>query len=576
MANSIKQFGLGGIGSDVQIGKSGPRIVNTGGNLEVKDTADAYKNVRGADAVIADDLITYRQHQMLEDIVNKLVPDQPPMFPNGTFAQSGYTTGSSPVLAAGAIADNTNGGTIPVTTAGASVSAFRGTSGTVDSTTLTENGPGDSGSIQLFVNNTLTQALAFTATTGDTINTNGLQVTNNGDFPDTTPGFFQDFDAKVNDATAIVGWNRYRLNHTALGAGSTADLYILRDTLTAAPVTAGGAVSESAPGTAVLSSGVPHYGNDASIAISGLTMTNLAGFTYRNSNPMVIGDNSSGEDSILNGTVERSYADLGIVTPIAANTTAATALSTVTVTPTQNNAHGEGQLTVLTRNVNGNSNTITLAPSILHMAGNTTRVNENSIVTPGTRDHRVYLGAGATTDTPAGPLPASPTAWNSSQLLTAAGFEHEAVVAGGILRADRRNYTTGVLPAGPNYTSKTASQYFTLSFRVAARSNIAININGSYAGLWVAMPGVSDNSSVSPNALGGAWWNAGALYNGAGVPGRAGDTAAGCANGAVASGSTGTVNVTFGTESSTNATNNRIYVRVKLNAGQSINSIQVS
>ena len=90
------------------------------------------------------------------------------------------------------------------------------------------------------------------------------------------------------------------------------------------------------------------------------------------------------------------------------------------------------------------------------------------------------------------------------------------------------------------------------------------------------MPGVSDNAGTSPEALGGAWWDAFELYNGAGVPGRTGDAPAGCANSAPATGSTGTVNITFGSESSTNATNNRVLVRVRLQSGDTLTRITMN
>jgi hypothetical protein len=45
-----------------QINFSGPNLKNVGGNLNVRDVADAaFVNVRGADAVIPDDLVTLRQ-----------------------------------------------------------------------------------------------------------------------------------------------------------------------------------------------------------------------------------------------------------------------------------------------------------------------------------------------------------------------------------------------------------------------------------------------------------------------------------------------------------------------------------
>ena len=84
-----------------------------------------------------------------------------------------------------------------------------------------------------------------------------------------------------------------------------------------------------------------------------------------------------------------------------------------------------------------------------------------------------------------------------------------------------------------------------------------------------------NHNSKSPNATGGAWYNAFALYDGSGNPGGVGN-GAGCGNGAVASGSSGSVAITLGTESTTNATNNVVLVRVKLGSSNSISAISVS
>ena len=103
----------------------------------------------------------------------------------------------------------------------------------------------------------------------------------------------------------------------------------------------------------------------------------------------------------------------------------------------------------------------------------------------------------------------------------------------------------------------------------------SISITGSYSGLIIGLPGVSDSNSTSPNAAGGAWYDAFTLYDGSGNPGGTGN-GAGCANGTVASGSSGSVSITLGTESTTNATNNVVLVRVKLASSDSISALSVT
>ena len=582
MAN-VKNYGISGVSTSVELGKSGPTLASVGdGNVDVKDSSANYTNVSGADGVQDDNFVTKRQYDILDNILDKLVPEAPPNFATGSISESGYTTGTSPLLASGTIPDNTNGGTVPVTSAGDSVAAYRGTSSTVDSNTLTNQGPGDTGTVAIVVNGTQGSTLTFTSSTGQTINNGGLQVFNNGDYPADTPGFWQDFDIKVNNAAVTNGWNRYQLTHTAPGTTDTNDMYVLRDNMTSNPAVGGTPVlTENAPGTLVYSSGIAHYQNDAVLEISGVTMSNLSGYTYYNGNPMQINDAQSDDDSIIASNINKSYSDVGVSTPIAQGTTSAQALNAVTFSPNDNNNHGTcPDVRFRLRNANGFSGYTTFTSNdVNYMVGTTSsRVDEDNIPMTGlSSSDRVFLGASFTGNTPAGPLPAAPSAWVSTQDLTAAGYAHEAVVRGGIIRRDQTNYTAaGWLPTGLDYSGKDTSQYITFSWTQTAKSNFSISITGSYSGLWVGLPGISDDNATSPEALGGAWWDAFQLYNGAGVPGRTGDAPAGCANGSAATGGSGTVNVTFGTESSTNATNNRCIVRLRLDAGDSISRITFS
>ena len=582
MAN-VKNYGISGVSTSVELGKQGPTLAAVGdGNVDCRDSSSNYTNVSGADGVADDNFVTKRQYDILDNILDKLVAEAPPNFATGSISSTGYTTGTSPLLASGTIPDNTNGGTIPVTSAGDSVSAYRGTSSIVDSNTLTDQGPGDTGTVAIVVNGTQGTSLTFTSSTGQTINSGGLQVFNNGDYPADTPGFWQDFDIKVNDAAVTNGWNRYQLTHTAAGTTDTNDMYVLRDNMTASPTIGGTiALTENAPGTLVYSSGIAHYQNDAVLQISGATMTNLAGYTYYDGSPMQINDGQSDDDSIIASNISKSYTDLGVSTPIPQGTTTAQSLNTVTFSPNDSNNHGTcPDVRFRLRNVNGFSsyNTFT-SNDVNYMVGTTSsRVDEDNIPMTGlSSSDRVFLGASFTGNTPAGPLPSNPSAWVGTQNLTAAGYAHEAVVRGGIIRRDQTNYSTGGwLPASLDYSGKDSSQYITFSWTQTAKSNFSITITGTYSGLWVGLPGISDNAGTSPEALGGAWWDAFQLYNGAGVPGRTGDAPAGCANGSVATGGSGTVNITFGTESSTNATGNRCIVRLRLDAGNEISRITFS
>ena len=55
-----------------------------------------------------------------------------------------------------------------------------------------------------------------------------------------------------------------------------------------------GTISGDTNGTTAYSSGIEHFGSSGAVTVSNLTMTNLAGETYYNGNPISI----SGSDSI--------------------------------------------------------------------------------------------------------------------------------------------------------------------------------------------------------------------------------------------------------------------------------------
>jgi hypothetical protein len=200
-------------------------------------------------------------------------------------------------------------------------------------------------------------------------------------------------------------------------------------------------------------------------------------------------------------------------------------------------------------------------------------IQEPSISGPATTN-RVYLTASNNaSDTPSS---LSYSAWNSSTSLITTGYNQEATIIGGKILNDLTDWSTGYLPAGnPNYSSKNATQYVTYMFAIAAKSSVAVTVTGSYSGLWVGMPGISDNSTYSPNAVGGAWWDGYALYNGSGYPGRSGQSA-GCASGTAASGGSGTFTLTFGAGNSSNSTGNMMFVRFKLTSGQSITALSLA
>jgi len=486
-------------------------------------------------------------------ILGKLVPASPPTFPNSqNFAIT--SVGSSPVLASG-VTDYTSSGL----TAGSSVTRITGT--VSSNNTIAQVGPGDSGTMSLYLDGTVVGSHTLTGS-GDNGTYSGLVIAGQAAYPAATPGFWTSVNVSVSAATvSSAGIHSIKVGDTA--GGSTANTVFVKDSMTSSPVVTDG-VAQNSNGTVAYSSGVAHYNTGASLSVSG-KISNLSGQTYYNGNPLAI----SGSNSIFS-TQSYSYATLGITTPIPQNTTAATTFTPAIVNVNGTNIATSGTITLTATNVNG-TGTVGNSTIILVKNGTApaTAVDEMSVPVTGlgsspNSNNAIRVGM-ATGDTPSN----SRTTWVQSASLNA----WDAAVVGGVLSCNQTNYTTGYLPAGPNLSSQNSTQYVTFAFQRAPLSLFKINVTGTYAGVWISLPGVSDNSGTSPNAIGGAWWNAFKSYNGAGVPGGVGDTLAGCALGTVMSGSTGIFQITFGSASSSSATSNMILVRFRLNAGQSISAL---
>lgn len=598
--SNVKNFGLVGVGNDVQLGKGGPHIVANSAAIEARDDLNNLTNLKAAPGVDDNDVVVKSQLagavgeltgfaiplgnvtadgdgsyapgavtltestpvtdaiDRMNEVLALLVPPAPPAFPNGGTLTVTNTSGSTPLLADGGVPNNTTNTT--VFTVGNAVTRISAT--TVNSNTFNDVGPGDSGTVSLYVNESVVGDIALTGT-GQNGTYNGLVIADQNDYPTTTPGFWKSIDVSVSGALANVGINSFKISHSE--AGETNVAYFVRDNVTSVPSITSGSVSQASAGTLAYSSSVPHYGTGGTLTV-GFSTSNLAGETYYGgSDPFVI----SGTNSIFSSQTF-TYAGAGINTPIARQTINATAITPVTVN-VNGSTHGSGVVQAVAKNVNGSSTTTNVASTvILVMNGaGTGKVVEMSVPVTGLGSSpnsnnavRVSLGSG---DTPTG----SSSAWTASASLSS----HEATVVAGALKHDQTNYSTGYLPVGPDLSSgRSGAQYATFSFNRTALSTFKIVVTGTYAACWVKLPGVSDNAAISPNASNG-WWDMTKLYDGAGVPGEGDDTNAGAALGTIMSGSSGTFTATFGTQTSSNSTGNQILVRFKLNAGQTITAL---
>ena len=125
--------------------------------------------------------------------------------------------------------------------------------------------------------------------------------------------------------------------------------------------------------------------------------------------------------------------------------------------------------------------------------------------------------------------------------------------------------------------SVSQSQYFTFKIIRTSVSKFDVKWTGNIAGLWVALPGSTIDSTSSANG----WIDMSIAYAGAGIPGvnSPGNGSDGCALGGIAplnSAQTNkSVTATFGTVSSSSTATNEIYIRVKLTSGQSVTALSL-
>ena len=511
----------------------------------------------------------------LNFILGKLVPPAPTNI-NGVALSLTGTAGNAR-LCSGFTPTNNTGGSAPV----AGTQYTRNTDSTITTNYITEYGPGDSGTVTGFVNavgvgtTTLNVSFGVAAVKSDNGTYGALQIRNDKDAANSSRDsgidalFYEVYDARLINAASPDGYNKAHISQ--LG-NNTADVFWYEDPSTVgAPVISFSGVTTPSSPTLNYSSGVPHYTQaSANNFTYVMTVTNASGDMYNNHTFVT----SDGATSGFNSPGHKTYTNFGGANPPVRNFgvgTGVTCLITNTVrdlhlTATSNHF---SRYDCSTPYGNHNNQRVGFSTNI-NIMGTTARTNvideDNILISSlGTGSGNAdRVNAGATGDNPS----AIYTSWSANSQVAA----YEAVVRGGVLRHDQTNYSTGYLPAGPNYSSgRNGAQYFQLEIIRSNVSQFDIAVTGSYGGCWVCMP---DNSTWTSSLSGtNGWASMFTAYRGAGVPTTA---EPGCATGGNMGGSSGTFTCTFGTESSSNDSNNRILVRWRLDAGDSITAMSFS
>ena len=519
----------------------------------------------------------------LNAILGKLTPSSPPNFPATTLTQSTGTTAG--LMASFAQTDNSGWGNLSVT-GGTATNAVR--VATFATSTVTNSGTTPSGgNIQLYINGVVPpsnfHALTSTPTSADNGTYGNLVISGVQDYHNivstVAAGFWNVFSASVAATSIPAGWNRANIFYTGDAAATPTLTWYYDSSAPSAPAFSATSIALTS-NTVTYSSTIPHLNSSAGFTLNG-TVQNLSGDMYYAAWTSTSANFFSGlgAGGALLAPANRTLSQVGVPVPLTRNNTSAYSFST-----TSNVTTGFGSaiattgptLSVSTPYATSSSGQFAPGNIILYKTGTSTQIEETALTSSYGTTYRITNPDGGTAaDNPA--YTGSETAFNSA---TSTLLITDATVVAAKLQYDVTNYSTGYYPVGPNLSSgRSASQYFTFKFAQAAVSGFFIHYAGTLAGLWVAVPGVTDTVASPTNG----WLNAAAAYGGSGAPGTGtgGNGSAGCSTGGSAtlnSNGTYSVQITLGTlnTSSTGNKSNEVYVRVKLTSGQSLTSLYLA
>ena len=506
----------------------------------------------------------------LNFILGKLVPDAPDTFNGLTLSLTG--TAGVGRLCDGFTPTNNTGGSAPV----AGTQYTRNTDSTVTSNYITDVGPGDAGTVTGFVN--AVGVGTTTLSTGDNAGTyDAIQIANNTDASESarntgiTSQFYEVYDVRLINATSPDGYNKAFFTH---GSATTDEVFWYEDPSTVtAPVISFSAVTTPNTGSHTLnySSGVPHYTQSTNNNFTYvMTVTNATGDMYENHTFVT----SDGQTSGFANPGNKTYTQFGGANPPVRNFGVGTGV-TCLITNTPRDLH----LTLTSNHFSRydcstpygdhNNQRISFSTNI-NIMGTTARTNaidEDNILISS-----LGTGSGNATRVNAGSTGDNPTPVHTSWTASSSVATYEAVVRGSVLRHDQTDYSSGYLPVGPDYSSsRSGTQYFQIELIRSNVSEFRITYSGAAAGCFVCMP---DNSAWTTSLSGtNGWADMFQAYRGAGIPTSA---EPGCSSGGLMDNNGGTFTCVFGTESSSNDSNNRILIRWKLTSGQSITGMSFS
>lgn len=507
-------------------------------------------------------------------VLGKLVPPAPPTFPGANTLTVSSMSTYVMALAQGSQIDLT--GNSRTVAAGTTVANVRRAS-TYTTSNISTVGPGDNGTVTAYLNGVSVGSRALTL--GPDNGTYGhLVIGNNidyGQYNGTAQGFWESCNVYATGSNVSPGWNEVFINHTQ-GSSTNTRWWYFDNSNPGTPTFASPTITNSS-NVVAYSSTIPHYTSSSGFTLTA-NISKISGDMFPTSNNFVTGTAAGAFAAPTTVT----YSAAGVSWPLSANLYVSS--GGITVTTTANIISGFGSSSTgpsisvsNSYNTGTQSYTATLGNVILYKTGTSTQIEETSMTIAagvGTGSGNPYriINPGST-DTPT--YSASATAFNST---TSTLQTYDATVVAAVLKHDQTNYSTGYLPAGPDLSSgRSGSQYYTFAFVRSAVSKFDIRYTGTIAGLWVALPGSTIDTTSTLNG----WLDMGTAYAGSGIPGAGvgGNGSNGCALGGLAvfnSAQTNkSVTCTFGTVSSSSTATNEIYVRVKLTSGQTVSALSI-
>jgi hypothetical protein len=505
----------------------------------------------------------------LNQILGKLVPSSPPNFPNTTTLTINSLT--SYRMCNFTQTDNT--ANVRNVTGGATVSTVLRTTA-YTSNTISNVGPGSSGTVTSYLNGTSAGSVTFTGSSNGTYG--NLVITNNQDYhnvvANVTAGFWYSVSINSN-GNAPAGWNDIIIGHSGVPATTNVAYWYYDSSAPGTPLFFTPNIYISSA-SLTYSSTIPHY-NSSTTANIGFNVNRLSGDMFPTSNTFVTGT-AAGAFVAPTSVI---YSTAGVTYPLTRNLYVSSGNAVVYTSSTITTGFGSSSTGPSVSVSNSyNTGTQAFAPGniVLYKTGTTTNIEETSIpvTSVGTGSGNAYriLNPGST-DTPV--YTGSEAAFNSQ---TGTFYTYDATVVAAILKFDQTNYSTGYWPAGPNLSTQGANQYFTFKFVRTVVSKFDIVYSGTIAGLWVSLPGSTIDTTSTLNG----WIDMSIAYAGAGVPGAGvgGNGSNGCSLGGVATlgslVSAKAVTATFGTVSSSSTVTNEIYVRIKLTSGQLVTALSIA